>query len=138
MCRWKNSNFNPSKQHVKAKKGLLKNWKKIEILVIDEVSMISCDFFDQLEEVARAARNKQAHFGGIQLILTGDFLQLPPVKDKGSENEAKFCFEANSWSDCVGKYIFGWPLQMSGFIGENIFCICKTDICIQEPNKSNK
>ena len=62
--------------------------------------MIPAKFFNQLEEIAREVRNNQKPFGGIQLILTGDFLQLPPVSEKDSE-PAKFCFEADSWDDCI-------------------------------------
>ena len=51
--------------------------------------MISLFFFPQ---VARAVRKNDRPFGGIQLVLCGDFLQLPPVqKDK----EVKFCFQVN-------------------------------------------
>lgn len=85
---------------IQTRKTLLRNWKKVQILVIDEVSMVPADFFDQLEEIARSVRNNQKAFGGIQLILTGDFLQLPPVTSKDGPT-AKFCFEANSWDDCI-------------------------------------
>lgn len=77
-------------------------WMSLDILCIDEISMLSPELFDKLEEVARIIRRKmfdmskpEPVFGGIQLILTGDFLQLPVV---GSDN---FCFEANSWDACV-------------------------------------
>jgi len=48
-----------------------------------------------LEVLARAVRGSQKPFGGIQLVLTGDFMQLPPVVAKG--REVKFCFEAPAW-----------------------------------------
>ena len=51
---------------IKSRKRLLKNWKNVQILVIDEVSMIPAHFFDQLEEIAREVRNNQSSFGGIQ------------------------------------------------------------------------
>jgi len=53
--------------------------------------MVDSTYFDKLEAVARAVRNKEIPFGGIQLILSGDFLQLPPVtKQPGTK---KFCFQ---------------------------------------------
>ena len=74
-------------------------WKFLECLVIDEISMMHPDLFDKLEEVARLVRNDPRPFGGIQLVLSGDFLQLPCV---GTMN---FCFQAKSWDKCVPNVI---------------------------------
>lgn len=41
--------------------------------------MLDAELFDKLEAVARATRGSEAAFGGIQLVLSGDFHQLPPV-----------------------------------------------------------
>jgi ATP-dependent DNA helicase PIF1 len=70
------------------------------VLVIDEVSMVDGDFFDKLEELARKIRNNGRPFGGIQLVVTGDFFQLPPVPE-GSHREAKFAFAANTWNTSI-------------------------------------
>ncbi|KAJ8040525.1 ATP-dependent DNA helicase pfh1 [Holothuria leucospilota] len=48
-------------------------------LIIDEVSMLSRKIFMQIEAVSRAVRGKEVPFGGIQVILVGDFYQLKPV-----------------------------------------------------------
>ena len=53
--------------------------------------MVDSNFFDKLEAVARALRKKEIPFGGIQLILSGDFLQLPPVVKQAEKK--KFCFQ---------------------------------------------
>lgn len=53
--------------------------------------MVESSYFDKLEAVARAVRKKDCPFGGIQLIVCGDFLQLPPVA-KHLEKK-KFCFQ---------------------------------------------
>ena len=74
---------------------LLKRWKDLEILIIDEISMLSPTLFDKLEEIARLIRHNNNPFGGIQLILSGDFCQLPCI------NSDNFCFEANSWNKCI-------------------------------------
>ena len=52
-------------------------WRTIDILVIDEVSMLSPELFDKLNEIAQIIRYNVVPFGGIQLILSGDFCQLP-------------------------------------------------------------
>lgn len=68
-------------------------WRKCRCLVIDEISMVDAEFFDKMEGVARAVRKSKAVFGGIQLVVCGDFLQLPPVS-KESERK-QFCFEVS-------------------------------------------
>jgi len=65
-------------------------WRTTDILILDEVSMLGADFFDKLDIVGKHIRKSQKPFGGLQLILSGDFLQLPPVKDGWS-------FESNVW-----------------------------------------
>lgn len=65
-------------------------WRKCHCLVIDEISMVDADLFDKLEAVARAVRKNQQVFGGIQLVMCGDFFQLPPVSKDG--NRKKHCF----------------------------------------------
>lgn len=72
---------------------------RTKVLVVDEVSMVDGDFFDKLEEIARKIRNNGRPFGGIQLVITGDFFQLPPVPD--SNREAKFAFSAATWNTAV-------------------------------------
>jgi ATP-dependent DNA helicase PIF1 len=62
--------------------------------------MVDGDLFDKLEEIARRIRNNGRPFGGIQLVVTGDFFQLPPVPE-GSNREAKFAFAAATWTTCI-------------------------------------
>jgi ATP-dependent DNA helicase PIF1 len=74
-----------------------KQIRAVRILAIDEVSMISADTFELLDYVLRYVRRVDAPFGGIQLILLGDFLQLPPISQ--AENYNRFCFESVIWYD---------------------------------------
>lgn len=74
-------------------------WTRTKILVIDEISMVDGELFDKLENVARIIRNNGRPFGGIQLVVTGDFFQLPPVPEKNSV--AKFAFDAATWNTCI-------------------------------------
>tara|TARA_R110001632_G_scaffold147213_1_gene264265 strand:- start:858 stop:2231 length:1374 start_codon:yes stop_codon:yes gene_type:complete len=71
-----------------------KNWKNTSILVIDEVSMLSPILMDKLDYVGRSIRRVNKPFGGIQLIFSGDFCQLPPVETD------KYCFECHTWIAC--------------------------------------
>ena len=50
--------------------------------VLDEISMLSAEFFDKLERIARIIKNKDEPFGGIQLILSGDFVSYHQLNQK--------------------------------------------------------
>lgn len=69
-----------------------KEFQTTATLVIDEVSMMPDFVFDMLDTVLRWARNDNRPFGGIQLILCGDFYQLPPV-------EGKFITNSKVWNE---------------------------------------
>ena len=73
-----------------------KRWNKIDILILDEVSMLSKYFFELLDYTGKCMRNqKDKPFGGVQVVFIGDFFQLPPVnKEKNSE----YCFESSLWN----------------------------------------
>ena len=76
----------------------LKNWKGVDVLIIDEVSMMSVKLFEILDYIARRSKKKMTTpFGGIQVIFSGDFYQLPPVGTFGEENTSAFCFESPNW-----------------------------------------
>ncbi len=70
------------------------NWRKVQILVVDEISMLSYKLFELMELTARKTRKNEKLFGGIQLVFCGDFFQLPPVGDNDDIFTRKFCFES--------------------------------------------
>ena len=76
-----------------------KNWEQVDMLIIDEVSMLSCKLLSILNKIAQIVRRNKTPFGGIQLLFSGDFYQLPPVGDQGDEDSMKFCFENPIWDD---------------------------------------
>ena len=73
-------------------------WKGTDILVVDEVSMLSLKLFNVLNAIGKAVRNNPNPFGGIQLVFSGDFFQLPPVGDKDESDTQRFCFESDDWN----------------------------------------
>jgi ATP-dependent DNA helicase PIF1 len=84
---------------VRSKNRCVRNWRLCRALIIDEVSMLEASFFDLIDYIARHVRNRPDEpFGGIQLILSGDFLQLPPVVRERRSNSVLFCFESKTWS----------------------------------------
>ena len=72
-------------------------WRKIKILIIDEVSMMSEKIFNILNEIGKKSRRSILPFGGIQVVFTGDFYQLPPVPTAGEPFTERFCFESVDW-----------------------------------------
>ena len=77
---------------IKFKRYLLKKWQNLKILFIDEVSMLGANYIDVINEVAKRVRGCSSPFGGIQVVASGDFLQLSPVNDS-------FCFESPCWDE---------------------------------------
>ena len=75
-----------------------KIWKETHILIVDEVSMLSLKLFDLLNQIGQSVRKNKKPFGGIQVIFSGDFYQLPPVGDKDEPDTSRFCFESDNWN----------------------------------------
>ena len=73
-------------------------WKNTDILIVDEVSMLSLKLFNTLNEIGKSVRGNFKPFGGIQLIFSGDFFQLPPVGDRDDPDTQRFCFESEDWN----------------------------------------
>lgn len=67
--------------------------RRARALAIDEISMISPEVLEILDKVFQAVRESEKPMGGLQLLLFGDFLQLPPVRSQA------FCFNSQSWRD---------------------------------------
>ncbi|KAI7774593.1 dna repair and recombination protein pif1 [Diaporthe eres] len=79
-------------------------WMRTRVLIVDEISMVDGDLFDKLSQVGRIIRNNGRPWGGIQLVITGDFFQLPPVPDSHSR-DTKFAFEAATWNTSIDHTI---------------------------------
>lgn len=84
---------------LREKKYLKKNIDKSKVLIIDEISMLHKKQLDLVNEVLQFFRETNQAFGGIQLILCGDFFQLPPVGKYGEINRDKFSFMSQAWLD---------------------------------------
>lgn len=70
-------------------------WRTTDVLVIDEVSMLSEKIFNYTENIARKVRQESQAFGGIQVVASGDFFQLPPVPRY--DDEGNFAFQSKLW-----------------------------------------
>lgn len=87
---------------IKKKSRLREKWINTDVLIIDEISMLTKDLFEKLNEIAKIIRLNQRPFGGLQIILLGDFYQLPPID---INNKVSFCFESPIWDLCIHEKI---------------------------------
>ena len=103
----KGEDFEIIKKIIKMKKQ--KNYLETDLLIIDEVSMMNEKLFELLDYLCKNLRkNLMKPFGGMQLICSGDFYQLPPVCiDKTIEREKNFCFQSVYWNQTFSSsYLF--------------------------------
>ena len=75
-----------------------KNWNKVDVLIVDEISMLSLKLLIILDKIAKSIKKSVEPFGGIQLIFSGDFYQLPPIGNEDDPQSAQFCFEYEDWN----------------------------------------
>lgn len=79
---------------IASKEQVARRLQKARVLIIDEVSMLSANVLEMVDMVARTVRHTPDQtFGGLQVVLVGDFFQLPPV----SRTEVQFAFESPAW-----------------------------------------
>jgi len=72
-------------------------FRKTEVLVVDEVSMLTGDYLEMMDWWIKRHRTSTAPFGGVQLIFSGDFLQLPPVIKRSMKVATKYAFQSPAW-----------------------------------------
>ena len=71
---------------IRKNRKVRQNWLLTDLLIIDEVSMLTAELLDKLNELGKKLRVSRAPFGGLQILLVGDFFQLPPVH-RGDESD---------------------------------------------------
>jgi len=77
------------------RKFLQNRLKNLQVLIVDEVSMVSPALFESMDKILRAFKHSQEPFGGVQIILSGDFFQLPPISSSGQE--IRFAWQTELW-----------------------------------------
>jgi len=90
---------------ISAKKYKVNEWRRCAVLIIDEISMVPPNFFEKIEYAARKIRGDERFFGGIQLVLIGDFFQLPPVIDRSETSRYEFCFELPCFKENITNIV---------------------------------
>jgi ATP-dependent DNA helicase PIF1 len=82
----------------------LRRWLGTDILIIDEVSMMTPELLEKLDAIAKLLRRSTKPMGGLQIVFVGDFYQLPPV-NKDKEKETCFVFETPVWNEIIQETI---------------------------------
>lgn len=81
---------------IAGRKKIRKRIESARVLVIDEVSMLSGAVLSMVDLVCRRVRENSQPFGGMQVVLAGDFFQLPPISRDGAK--VPFAYESDAWS----------------------------------------
>lgn len=87
-------------QGIKRNSKAMRRWKTTETLIIDEISMMSGELFTKLNDIAKLVKKSALPFGGIHLVLVGDFLQLPLI------GKGQFCFKSEVWNECIPNTVY--------------------------------
>src|SRR3989344_1285621 len=82
-------------EQMEQKKLLWRRFESARVLIIDEISMLSGEFFNMVDQVCRHMKRNDMSFGGMQIVCSGDFFQLPPVAREGVR--PSYAFESESW-----------------------------------------
>ncbi len=87
------------------KPTLNKRLNDLQVLIIDEISMLDADRFDSIDKILKTIRGNDKPFGGIQIVLSGDLFQLPPISRK-DQPKAKFVFQSEAWKQSRFKVCY--------------------------------
>ena len=77
------------------KKYLKTRFSKLKLLIIDEISMVSPEMFSAMDLILRGFKGNEAPFGGVQVVISGDFFQLPPVSK--TPKDKRFAWQSEAW-----------------------------------------
>lgn len=84
-------------KNLSRKEYLKKSIVKAKVLIIDEISMLHKSQLEAVDEVCCMFKENNEPFGGLQVVLCGDFFQLPPIGSDYEQSKDKFCFMSTSW-----------------------------------------
>ena len=103
--------FDPKKIRQEDNINMYKAWdsiKYVDVLIIDEISMLHAYYLDNLDTLFKLVRNNDDPFGGVQVVFLGDFMQLPPVPPREPKEGANYDYAITSeaWKDADIHYCY--------------------------------
>ncbi len=130
------------------KQHLVNRINDASVLIIDEVSMLTPDMLDMVNQVCRFLRRDKRPFGGMQIVLSGDFFQLPPVVQGVRPGEELFANSSRAWEEANIKtcYLTEQYRQQnnklanilnnirSGTLSENDIALLKSRVNVESDN----
>lgn len=88
-------------QKLRQKKYMRDKMAEVRVLIIDEISMLHKKQLNLVNEVLQYFKDNTLPFGGIQVVFSGDFFQLPPVGELWETSRDKFCFMSEAWVEAA-------------------------------------
>ena len=94
--------------------------KNLDVLIIDEISMVRCDLLDAIDVVLKKYRNNQLPFGGVQLLMIGDLYQLPPVIKEDENSILKPFYASYYFFESIALKKAGYiPIELTHVYRQN-------------------
>jgi hypothetical protein len=94
--------------------------KNLDVLIIDEISMVRCDLLDAVDVVLKKYRNNQLPFGGVQLLMIGDLYQLPPVIKEDENTILKQFYSSYYFFESIALKKAGYiPVELTHVYRQN-------------------
>ena len=79
------------------KKYLASRFLKLKVLIIDEISMVSPEIFSSIDKILQSFKKNRNPFGGVQVVISGDFFQLPPISR--TQTDKRFAWQSPTWKE---------------------------------------
>lgn len=93
-------------KNMKERKYLREHLEHVKVLIIDEISMLHAKQLNLVNQVLKYFKETDEAFGGVQVVVSGDFFQLPPVGKNEESNRDKFCFMSQAWVEAKFKVCY--------------------------------
>ncbi len=83
---------------------LLERFAELKVLIVDEISMVSPLLFRTMDKILRTFKDNDRPFGGIQVVFSGDFFQLPPISK--ADTAKRYAFQTDLWGEADLKVCY--------------------------------
>lgn len=122
------------------KKYMRDKMEDVKVLIIDEISMLHRKQLDLVNEVLQFFKGNTLPFGGVQVVFSGDFFQLPPIGSEWETSKHKFCFMSHAWVQAQLKvcYLTQQYRQSKNFLNQLLNEIRSRNLSAESYNLVNE